>query len=380
MKYFIIAGEASGDLHASNLMRELKLQDTQADFLCLGGDKMAYQGGRLIRHYRDMAYMGVVAVLQNMNKVLDNLRQTKLALLDYKPDVVILVDYPSFNLRIAKFVKKQLPNTPVVYYIVPKLWAWKTYRIKSIRKYIDAAYTIFPFETEFFRRYNYGVEYVGNPTFNMIELRPNKAETFVEFTQRNKLSDKPIIALLPGSREQEIKQCLPRMLQAAQKFTDYQIVISGVTAVNVNLYNKVAGNVPVVMEQTYELVQQAQAAVVNSGTATLETALIGTPQVVVYHLFAGRLLNAVKDIMFKTKYFSLVNIMAQREVVKEMIAHLFTVENVQTELGNILLNTEYRQQMLQNYAYIKQLFGTKNAAANAATAIQNKITETKNKI
>lgn len=372
MKYFIIAGEASGDLHASNLMHELKRLDPQADFLCLGGDKMAAQGGRLVRHYRDMAFMGFVSVLRNWHKISDNFRYAKQALLDYRPDVVILVDYPSFNLKMAKFVKKHLPETPVDYYISPKLWAWKTFRIKSIKKYIDHMYTIFPFETEFYARFGYQVDYVGNPTQEVIAERPGKDEDFTTFVERNNLEGSPIIALLAGSRIQEIDNCLPRMIQAATAFPNCQPVIAGAPGIEPAHYAGLAGNVPVLFGQTYELLQQARATIVNSGTATLETALIGTPQVVVYHAPGGRFTMLMKKLFIKTKYISLVNIIAGQEIVRELIAHLFTAGNVQTELAKLLHDETYRNNMRQAYLSIKENIGNGKAAQTAATLIINR--------
>lgn len=367
MKYFIIAGEASGDLHASAFMRELKKVDSCAEFCFLGGDLMQSQGGTLVKHYRDMAFMGFVAVLKNARTVLKNLSDCKQAILDFKPDVLILVDYPGFNLRMARFAKEAL-NIPVYYYISPKIWAWKEYRIKEIKRYVDKMFTIFPFETAFYARHNYPVEYVGNPTIDSICLRPNQQQTFEEFISRNKLSKKPVIAILAGSRKQEILACLPRMLEAALRFPDYQVVIAGAPGIEPGFYKSIlkGSDVQIVLGQTYELLQQARAAVVNSGTATLETALIGTPQVVVYHVIFGRLAYVVKDLLIKVKYISLVNIVAEKEVVKELIAHLFTVENVAAELERLLNNESYRAAMLQDYANIKNALGEPGAAERSA--------------
>jgi lipid-A-disaccharide synthase len=370
MRYFIIAGEASGDLHASNLMRELKKQDSNAEFCFLGGDLMQAQGGKIVKHYRDMAFMGFLAVVLNAKTVLRNLDDCKKAIVDFKPDVVILVDYPSFNLRIARFVKEN-GNTPIYYYISPKIWAWKEYRIKEIKQYIDKMFTIFPFETEFYARHNYPVEFVGNPTVDSIVNRPNQHQTFSEFTSNNNLSEKPIIALLAGSRKQEISACLPRMVSAANQFKDYQPVISGAPGIEAAFYHAVlkSEKVKVVFGQTYELLQQSKAAIVNSGTATLETALIGTPQVVVYHQVLGRLAYWLKDIVIKVKYISLVNLIARKEVVKELIAHLFTVENMAKELNLLLNNETYRQTLISEYLKIKKELGEAGAAERTAKSI-----------
>lgn len=371
MKYFIIAGEASGDLHASNLMHELKKADSQAEFCFLGGDLMQAQGGWMVKHYRQMAFMGIVAVLKNARTVLKNLSDCKNAIANFQPDVVILVDYPSFNLRIARYVKDNLHSTKVYYYISPKIWAWKEYRIREIKRYIDKMFTIFPFETAFYARHNYEVEYVGNPTVDSISARPNQQQAFTQFCAENNLPDKPIIAVLAGSRKQEIIGCLPRMVEAGLHFSDYQVVIAGAPAIEAELYNSILKDreVSVVFGKTYELLQHAQAAVVNSGTATLETALIGTPEVVVYHVPMGRIGFLVKEIVVRTKFVSLVNIVAEKLVVKELLAHLFTVKNIVSELDLILNNDDYRQNMLNEYAQMKNVLGQPGAAERAARLI-----------
>jgi len=374
MKYFIIAGEASGDLHASNLMRELKKQDSQAEFCFLGGDLMLTEGGKIIKHYREMAFMGFVAVAKNLGKVLKNMDECKQAIVDFKPDVLILVDYPSFNLRIARFVKENL-NITVYYYISPKIWAWKEYRIKEIKRYVDCMFTIFPFETEFYAKHNYPVEYVGNPTVDSISSRPNQSQTFEKFCELNKLKQKPIIALLAGSRKQEISACLPRMIKAASRFKDYQVVVSGAPGIDLKYYTVILKGKPVniVFGQTYELLHHAKAAIVNSGTATLEAALIGTPQVVVYHQALGRIAFWLKDIFIKVNYISLVNLVAEKEVVKELIAHLFTVENMATELNKLLNDKAYRQKMVNGYAEIKESLGNAGAAERTAKKMIEKL-------
>jgi lipid-A-disaccharide synthase len=367
MRYFLIAGEASGDLHASNLMRELKKADACAEFCFLGGDLMQAQGGKLIKHYRQMAFMGFVAVAKNLGTVLNNINDCKKAIVDFNPDVVILVDYPSFNLRIAKYVKENL-NMPVYYYISPKIWAWKEYRIKEIKRYIDKLFTIFPFETAFYAKHNYPVEYVGNPTVDSVCLRPNQQQTFEEFCFVNNLPNKPVIALLSGSRKQEISACLPRMIEAANRFPDYQVVVGGAPGVDPEFYHTFLNGkaIEIVFGQTYDLVQHSKAAIVNSGTATLETALIGTPEVVVYHVMFGRIAYAIKDIFIKVKFFSLVNLVTQKEVVKELVAHFFTVDNVAAELENILHNASYRQNMLNEYVILRKQLGEPGTAERAA--------------
>lgn len=370
MKYFIIAGEASGDLHASNLMRELRVADSNAEFCFLGGDLMQAQGGKMVKHYRQMAFMGFVTILKNARTVLKNLSDCKQAMLDFKPDVLILVDYPSFNLRMAHFAKQNL-NAKVYYYISPKIWAWKEFRIKQIKRDVDKMFTIFPFETEFYAKHQYPVEYVGNPTVDSVCTRPNQGQTFAEFRSENNLPDKPIIAILAGSRKQEILGCLPRMIDAGLRFSDYQVVIAGAPGIDADFYQSILNgkNVHIVFGKTYDLLQQSKAAVVNSGTATLETALVGTPQVVVYHVPLGRIGNFVKDIFIQVKFVSLVNIVAEKLVVKELLAHLFTVENIATELEKILKNENYRQNMLIEYSNIKKSLGEPGAAEHAAKKI-----------
>ena len=370
MKYFIIAGEASGDLHASNLMRELKKKDSNAEFCFLGGDLMEAQGGRLIKHYRKMAFMGFVAVLKNAKTVLKNMSDCKRALSDFKPDILILIDYPSFNLRMARFAKETL-QIPVYYYISPKIWAWKEYRIKEIKRYVDRMFTIFPFETAFYANHNYKVEYVGNPSIDSVCLRPHQNQTFEEFIGLNNLQKKPIIALLAGSRKREISTCLPRMLEAATHFTQYQIIIAGAPGIDADFYHPYLQNknVKIIFGQTYELLQQSNAAVVNSGTATLETAIIGTPEVVVYNMNFGRIIYFIKDYILKIKFISLVNIIAQKEIVKELTGHIFTVENVVKELDKLLNDKLYRQKMLSDYAIIKEELGEPGAAEHCAAKI-----------
>jgi lipid-A-disaccharide synthase len=291
----------------------------------------------------------------------------KQAVLDFQPDVVILVDYPSFNLRIARFVKEQL-DIPVYYYISPKIWAWKEFRIKQIKRYIDKMFTIFPFETSFYAKHNYPVEYVGNPTIDSILTRPNQNQTFEAFCTENKLPKSPIIALLAGSRKQEISACLPRMIESTGQFNDYQVVIAGAPGINPEFYNSILNGkeIPIVFGKTYDLLQQSQAAIVNSGTATLETALIGTPQVVVYNVILGRLAFLVKDLLIKVKYFSLVNLVAEKEVVKELVAHHFTVDNVLFELNKLLNDKDYRQNMLVDYLKVKNSLGDVGTAKRAA--------------
>ncbi|HQB68784.1 MAG TPA: lipid-A-disaccharide synthase [Paludibacteraceae bacterium] len=368
MKYFLIAGEASGDLHASNLMAELKQQDHKAEFCFLGGDLMQAQGGQLIKHYRDMAFMGFINVLLNLQKVLTNFKECKRAIADFKPDVVILIDYPSFNLRMAKYVKKQF-KIPVFYYISPKLWAWKTFRIKSIKKYIDKMYTIFPFETEFYAQYNYPVTYVGNPTVDSIaQFHANKNSQ--NFREENNLDERPIVALLAGSRRQEIRKCLPIMVAMADLFSNFQFLVAAAPGIEQNYYNQfLTSSVKIVSDSTYALLDTSYAAIVNSGTATLETGLLKVPQIVVYYVAGERIASLLKNIFIKTRYISLVNLIAQKEVVKELIAHEFTPERVYKELNKILTDSAYYEQIKAGYDDIEKQLGKSGTAHRAAVAI-----------
>ena len=366
MKYFIIAGEASGDLHASHLMRELKKGDSSADFTFFGGDLMASEGGTLLKHYREMAFMGLFPVIFNLHKIKSNFNLAEKKLLEFNPDVLILVDYPGFNLRMAEFAKAN--GIKVFYYISPKIWAWKTKRVHKVKKFVDEMFTIFPFESEFYSKYNYKVRFVGNPTIDELSHRPNQLETFAEFILKNKLHDKPIIALLAGSRRQEIKRILPVMATVSQRFSEYQFVIAGAPSQSQQLYTEVLGKtqIPVVFGQTYELLQQSTAALVASGTATLETAYINIPQVVCYRIEAGRLGTWVKDQLVKISFISLVNLIAGREIVKELFQQYCTPETVSYELNKILNDSTYRDAMLAGYAEVLAELGGPGCAERAA--------------
>jgi len=370
MKYYLVSGEASGDLHASNLMKSLKRIDKEADFRFFGGDLMQAQGGVLVKHYRETAYMGFLPVVLNLKKILNNLRFCKNDISAYNPDVVILVDYPGFNLKIAKFVKDRT-KIPVVYYISPKIWAWKGGRIKAIRKYVDRMLCIFPFEVEFYKRQNYPVAYVGNPTVDAIANRKNTVETFEEFTRRNNLSEKPIIALLPGSRKQEIKDNLPAMLTAASAFPDFQLVVGGAPGITEDYYLSFLKDYPVslVFNQTYELLQHSKAALVTSGTATLETALLRTPQAVCYKTPLKRLSGFLWRHFFKVKYISLVNLIADRPIIRELFNENFSEENIRRELNELLYNTNYTDSMQDGYGEVIARLGAPGASERAAQMI-----------
>ena len=371
MKYFLISGEASGDLHASNLIRALRTRDAQATFVGLGGDKMRAEGCDIRVDYRDMAYMGFVAVLKNLDKVKRNFRIAKQSLLDEQPNVLILIDYPSFNLRMAKFCKQHLPNTRIIYYIPPKVWAWKKRRVHSIAKYCDEILGIFPFEPSFYAKYGYQCRYIGNPTADSIRSF-NLQRSNLPSTASN-ASDLPsTIALLPGSRRSEITHCLPVMLQAARQVAqnNYQIVVTAAPGIDDDFYRPFLQQGETLTRDTYNIVAQAKAAIVNSGTATLETALIGCPQTAVYHVTGSKYLEKLlRPIMFTIPHFTLVNIIPQQEVIQELIASRFTAENVAHELNRLLHDEPYRQTMLANYQQLWHILGTQSAANSAADII-----------
>lgn len=372
MKYFIIAGEASGDLHGSRLMTELKRRDPEAQFRFFGGDFMAQAvGAEPIVHYRNMAFMGFVNVLLNIGKIFRIQRLAEREVVSFCPDKVILIDYPGFNLRFAKFVKTHLPSVEVDYYIAPKLWAWKEYRLKAIKRYVDRMFTIFPFETEWFRSRGYAVEYVGNPSVDSVAAFMAEPFDKVQFRTANGLDERPVVALLAGSRRQEIRSCLPIMVQLAENYLDYQFVIAAAPSVEAEFYESVVGcsSVKMLCNSTYSLLRIARAAIVNSGTATLETALFRVPQVVVYKVFGGRLTMLLKPLLIKTPWVSLVNIIAQREVVTELLAHNYTFERTKAELDKIIVDGEVRQEMLQAYDEIIDVLGEAGADARCAEKI-----------
>lgn len=375
MKYYLIAGEASGDLHASNLIKSVRKKDSEAQFRFLGGDLMAKESGETPTiHYREMAYMGFIAVLLNVLKVFRNLKKCKEDIVKFKPDVVILIDYPGFNLRIAKYVKKKL-DIPVHYYISPKVWAWKAYRVKSFKKYVDVMLTILPFETDFYKKYDYKVYYVGNPTVDAIDKREYKEETFQEFTNENGLENRPVIAILAGSRKSEISANLPVMLRTLKSFEGYQFIVAGAPGIEPGFYEQFKKDLPfkVFFNQTYRILAQSEAALVTSGTATLETALLNVPQVVCYKTSLPRLSYwAFKNILH-TPYISLVNLICGRTVVKELFAKYFTIENIRRELKQILFVQSYRNTMLKNYSELRDILGEPGASDRAAEIIVSEI-------
>ncbi len=372
MTYYIIVGEASGDLHASHLMKALKERDAAADFRFFGGDLMAAVGGTRVKHYRELAYMGFVPVLLHLHVVLRNIAFCKKDIVEYAPDAVILVDYPGFNLGIAEFVHRNT-SIPVFYYISPKIWAWKEYRIKNIKRSVDELFSILPFEVDFFeRKHNYPIHYVGNPTEGEVRgFRAGYTESGQDFKRRNGLPDKPIIALLAGSRKQEIKDNLPYMLRAARRVAGdrYQLVVAGAPAVEKEYYDRFldgADDAGIVFNQTFPLLSHSRAALVTSGTATLETALFGVPQVVCYKTPIPKVIAFLRRRLLKVKYISLVNLIANREVVSELVADTFSEDNIAGELAAVTADGKARDAMLRGYAEVKEILGEKDAADNAA--------------
>ena len=371
MKYYLIVGEASGDLHASRLMRSLKKYDELAEFRFFGGDLMAAEGGTRVKHYKELAYMGFVPVLLHLGTIFSNMKRCKEDIVAWKPDVVILVDYPGFNLNIAKFLKK---NTliPVYYYISPKIWAWKEWRIKSIKRDVSEMFSILPFEVPFYeQKHKYPVHYVGNPTAQEVaEFRAGYHQTHEEFCRENNLdSRKPIIALLAGSRLQEIKDNLPAMIEVAERFEDYQMVLAGAPSIEDEYYDKFLEGTPVrvVKNKTYQLLSHTTAALVTSGTATLETALFNVPQVVCYETPLPKLIRFAFNHVLKVDYISLVNLVANKEVVPEMFADKFTIDGIANELYKIMPGQPARERMLAEYQEVLRVLGSKVAPDEAAS-------------
>ena len=369
MKYYLIAGEASGDLHASHLMQALKQHDAEAQFRFFGGDLMAAVGGTRVRHYRELAYMGFVPVLLHLRTILKNMKMCKQDITQWQPDVVILVDYPGFNLDIAKYVHSQRltanSQKPMVYYYIsPKIWAWKEYRIKNIKRDVDELFSILPFEVDFFeQKHHYPIHYVGNPTAQ--EVR----EFLSDLSLQPSDIAKPIIALLAGSRQQEIKDNLPAMMEATKHLaSQYDIVLAGAPSIAPDYYQQfIAGtHVRLVSDETYPLLSKATAALVTSGTATLETCMFRVPQVVCYETPLPRLIGFLKRHFIKVKYVSLVNLIANREVVRELVAETFSVANIRRELEAILPGGARREQMLSDYDEVHRILGDSHAPDEAA--------------
>ena len=370
MRYYLIAGEASGDLHASHLMQALRKQDPQAEFRFFGGDLMTVVGGQRVRHYRELAYMGFIPVLLHLPTILRNMKMCKQDISQWKPDAVILIDYPGFNLKIAQYVKAHR-ICPVYYYISPKIWAWKEYRIKNIKRDVDELFSILPFEVDFFEcKHHYPIHYVGNPTVQ--EVR----EFLEKDTQHCSHLNKPVIALLAGSRRQEIKDNLPAMLSATAHLTDqYNLVLAGAPSVDASYYEPFlkGSAVQLVSNQTYQLLSQATAALVTSGTATLETCMFSVPQVVCYKTPLPLITGFLKRRLLKVPYVSLVNLIARREVVPELVADSFSVDNIRRELESLLPGGSQRERMLSDYEEVHRLLGESHAADEAASIMVNQL-------
>jgi len=369
MKYYLIVGEASGDLHASNLMKSLKAVDSEAQFRFFGGDLMSAVGGERVKHFRDTAFMGFVPVVMNLRTILSNMKQCKRDIVSWKPDALILVDYPGFNLSIAKYIHKNT-DIPVYYYISPKIWAWKEHRIKNIKRDVDELFSILPFEIDFFeKKHGYSINYVGNPCVDAIDsFVRNNAMPREEFLKANNIPDKPIVALLAGSRKQEIELNLPLMLEAMKDFPEYQPVIAGAPAIDKEFYAPyLKEGACIVFGQTYNILYNSHAALVTSGTATLETALFRVPQVVCYATPMPRFYSFLKKHFLKVKYISLVNLIADREVVRELVSVDMTLQNVKEELGKILPSAgKERAAMLCEYSRMIDILGAPGASERAA--------------
>jgi lipid-A-disaccharide synthase len=369
MKYFIVVGEASGDLHASNLMKGIKEVDPNADFRFFGGDLMTQQGGLMIKHFKEMAFMGFWEVVKNLKQIKINLNLCKSEILKYQPDAVILVDYPGFNLRIAKFAKAT--GHKVIYYIAPKVWAWKESRVKILKNFVDKLIVIFPFEVDYFKKHGIDVIFEGNPLNDSLSV----SEKEPYFREANNLDNRPIIALLAGSRVQEINYNLPVMLSLVSKLTDYQFVIAGAPSLDFNIYAKHINNTgaKIVFNKTQELLKHSTLAVVTSGTATLEAALIGVPEVVCYR--GSALSMIIAGWVIKIKYISLVNLIMDREVVKELIQYKLTSSSLLTEVQTILPGNPLRDHMLNDFSELKNMLGEKGSSYRVAKRVFNFLTE-----
>lgn len=367
MRYFIIAGEQSGDLHGSNLIRELKKADGKAEINCWGGDLMEEAGAELLMHYKKLAFMGFVAVVKNIKTISQNLTLCKQQIINFNPDVVILIDYPGFNLRIAGFAREA--GFRVYYYISPKLWAWNEKRVEKIRKYITRMYIIFPFEVEFYKKHNIEVTYCGNPLKDEIERKISSFPPKTEILKALKTDEKPVIAILAGSRKHEVELILPQMLKIVKQFPEFQFVMAGVKNLPEDLYLKIIGDAPVklIKEKTYEILYTSTAALVTSGTATLEGALLNTPQVVCYKGDFFSMLIAW--MVIKVKYISLVNLIMNKEVVKELVQYDLSEKSLVAELKAILPGGEKREKLLSDYKILNEILGPAGASGRVAEDI-----------
>lgn len=363
-KLYIITGEASGDLHGSNLIKALKHEQPGIDIRCWGGDLMEQAGGKVVKHYRDLAFMGFIEVVMNIRTIARNLRFCKQDILEYKPDALVLIDYPGFNLRIATWAKEQ--GIKVFYYISPQIWAWKENRIHNIKRSVDKMFVVLPFEKDFYKKHNYEVDFVGHPLLDVISTRK---KDFGAFVQENGLEDKPVIALLPGSRKQEISTMLPIMLSVRKDFPDYQFVIAGAPGQTPEFYNPFihGTGVRILFGKTYDLLQHASAGLVTSGTATLEAGLFSLPQVVCYK--GSNISYLIAKRLIKIKYISLVNLILDKPAVKELIQNNLNTANVKDELNALLNNPQRRQEVVEDYGRLHEQLGGAGASQRTAIAL-----------
>ena len=373
MKYYLVAGEASGDLHGSNLMKGLKLHDSDAEFRFFGGDLMAAVGGTLVKHYREMAFMGFLEVVKNLRTISRNFSDCQNDIAAFRPDVIILIDYPGFNFRIAKWAKER--GIKVFYYIAPKVWAWKEGRVKRIQQHVDKLFTIFPFETDYFRRFGIEVCYEGNPLIDALDQKRDSLPSFEEFVEKNQLENKKIVGVLAGSRKQEVEKCLPLMKQVAARFPEYQFVVAGAPSLSREFYAPFLsdGKVKMVYNQTYELFSVSTAALVTSGTATLEAALHNVPQAVCYR--TSHVSAIIAKTFIKIKWVSLVNIIMKREVVRELLQYDMTVEKMSQELEALLPGGAKREQVLRDYAELMKMLGEVGSSERTAKRMVELISE-----
>jgi lipid-A-disaccharide synthase len=372
MKYYVISGEASGDLHGSNLIKELKELDNNAEFRAWGGDLMQSQGATIVKHYKELAFMGFVKVLLNIRTILKNFKICKRDILEYNPDVVILVDYPGFNLRMAKFAKQS--GFKVFYYISPTIWAWHKSRVYDIKRYVDKMFAILPFEKDFYKKFDYVADFEGHPTLDAIDKKLNEKNNG-DFLKSNSIGDKPIIAVLPGSRKQEIDMMLTEMINIVKEYKDYQFVIAGAPSIDKEYYsNYINGNdIKIVYNQTYDILKHSTAAIVTSGTATLETALFNVPEIVCYK--TGKLTYFIAKRLVDIKYISLVNLIMDKLIVTELVQNDMTSANIKEELDNILFNENYRNSMLENYSNLETKLGGPGASKRIACLMHKYLTE-----
>ncbi|MBO4397826.1 MAG: lipid-A-disaccharide synthase [Bacteroidaceae bacterium] len=373
MKYYLIVGEASGDLHASNLIHAIKQEDHEADFRFYGGEKMQAEGGTLVRHYREVAYMGFIPVLMHLKTILNIMRECKKDIVTWNPDVLILVDYPGFNLDIAKYIHSHT-DIPIYYYISPKIWAWKEYRIKAIKRDIDEMFSILPFEVDFYKSHNYRINYVGNPCVDAIKKYEDQS------CPEKECDNSGCIAILAGSRKQEIKDNLKKMLVAASTFDKYKLVIAGAPNIEENYYRKFIPdniNVELCYGKTYDILKHSDAALVTSGTATLETALLRIPQVVCYYIPCGWLIRQLRRLVLKVKYISLVNLTINKNIVTELVADDMNVNRIKQELSYILPGGSRREQMLADYEEMARILGPAGASERTAHLIVKYLKERK---